>query len=51
MKMMIEGPSLIPVGVGVKLQFLVLQILVEDSYTGSPSLVDSRMEYLLAFQF
>ena len=51
MKMMIEGPSLIPVGVGGKLQFLVLQILVEDSYTGSPSLVDSRMEYLLAFQF
>ena len=49
MKMMIEGPSLIPVG--GKLQFLVLQILVEDSYTGSPSLVDSRMEYLLAFQF
>ena len=62
MKMIVEGPSSIPVG--GKFQFLVLQnkcsvavgawnfvILVEASGTGRPSLVAVRMEYLFAYQF
>ena len=62
MKMIVKGPSSIPVG--SNLPFLVFQnfcseavrarnfvIFVEDSDTRRPSLVAARMEYLLVYQF